>query len=186
MDVELVGANKHATVIAEKKQAYYENHFTAAVAGGNGARAYTYGKIIYKNVYPHIDWAIYTLNGQLKQEFVINKGGKVADIQLRYGGATSINLGNNGSFTTATPMGVITEHAPYSYQADGKAVASKFRLTGDVLGFETGSYSGTLVIDPTLVWAIISGHTMLTMRFQWLQAHPAVCIYAVKRTAHQA
>ena len=155
MDVELVGANPQAQVTTEEKQDYYEGH--TATGSKNTATAYTYNKITYANIYPHIDWVLQIHNGQLKHEFVVHEGGNVADIQVRYGGATALQLNNDGSLAAATPQGVITEQAPVSYDADGQVVKSSFKLTGNVLTYETASYRGELTIDPSLIWATYYG-----------------------------
>ena len=156
MDVELVGANKHAQVITEQKQEYYENYFTDW-SGEKGATAHGFGKITYKDIYPNIDWVLYVNNGQLKHEFVVRQGGKVSDIQLKYGGAKELKLNADGSLTANTPQGTITEQAPNTYQKDGKKVTSSFRLSNNVLSYTTGSYHGELIIDPTLIWATYFG-----------------------------
>lgn len=156
MDVELVGANKDAMAILDNKQDYYENYFTANT-GENGITANAWGKITYKDIYPSIDWILYTKNGQLKHEFVVRKGGHVSDIKIHYGGASSLSLNNNGELVAHTPLGSITEHAPYTYQADGKTVASSFQVENDIVHYSTATYEGTLTIDPTLSWATYYG-----------------------------
>ncbi len=156
MDVELIGANKNAQVITEQKQDYYENYFTDRT-GDKSATAFAFSRITYKNIYPNIDWVLYTTNGQLEHEFVIRQGGKVSDIKLKYGGATELKLNEDGSFTAKTPQGVIKEHAPDAYQNDGKKVSSGFVLNNNVLSYSMGGFNGDLIIDPTLVWATYYG-----------------------------
>lgn len=156
MDVELVGARADAAVVEEQLQPGYENYYTPGT-GANGALAGVCNKITYKEVYPHIDWVLYVKDGGLKHEFVVRQGGRVSDIQLRYGGATVLRLAAGGSLSAATPMGVITEQAPYSYDASGRVVQSRYHLAGNILSFQTGSYTGDLTIDPSLEWATYYG-----------------------------
>ena len=156
MDVELVGANKNAEVITEEKQNYYENYFTTGT-GEKGATAHAYNKITYKNIYPNVDWVLYISNGQLKHEFVVRNGGKVSDIQIKYGGAKDLKINADGSLTATTPQGTITEQTPKSYQAKGEVVKSSFILNNDILSYKTHNYSGMLVIDPALQWATYYG-----------------------------
>lgn len=155
MDVELIGANRNALVIKSEQKDYYENHFIASAAGY--AVAGSFSKVVYKDIYPNIDWVLYTVNGQLKHEFLIHAGGNVSDIKLKYGGAVSLDLSIDGKLVATTPDGVVTEDAPVSYQADGKTIASSFRLDGDVLSYNVGSYTGSLVIDPVLIWGTYYG-----------------------------
>lgn len=65
MDVTLVGANKNAAVVFEEPTGYYENYYLAHT-GENGLVAKGYSKMTYKNVYPNIDWVIYTPPAPLK------------------------------------------------------------------------------------------------------------------------
>src|SRR5690606_11749965 len=155
MDVELLGANKKAQVLAEQQQTYVEQYYT--VGCENGATAHTYQKITYKNVYPHIDWVLYVQGQQLKYDFIVHPGGNPADIRLQYKGATDLKIKGEALVAT-TPMGSITEQAPYSYVAGTQqAVASAYKLEEDVLRFNIAPYSGTLVIDPQLDWATYYG-----------------------------
>ncbi len=164
MDVELVGVNKNARVISEEKQEYYENYnLTPTLSTGGegdgpkGITAHAYNRITYKDIYPNIDWVLYTSNGQLKHEFVVRQGGKVSDIKLKYGGVTDLKLNADGTLTATTPQGAITEQAPNTLQKDSKTIKSSFALNGDILSFNTGAYAGELIIDPTLEWATYYG-----------------------------
>jgi hypothetical protein len=159
MDVELVGANQHARIVTDQQQDYYENYFTSATASEDGVTAHAYNKITYKNIYPDIDWVLYTRNGQLKYEFVVRPGGKASDIQLKYGGATDIQLKADGSLAATPPQGTITEQEPDSYQEDGKHVNSSFFMQGSLLSYNIGVFTGILTIDPTLSWATYYGGT---------------------------
>ncbi len=156
MDVELIGANKHATAVTTQKQNYYENYFTDWSVE-KGLTAHAYNRITYKDIYPNIDWVLYTSNGQLKHEFVVRAGGKVSDIKLKYGGAKILRINNNGGLEATTTQGTIIEDAPDTYQKDGKKVASSFRLNGDVLSYEVNTYVGEIIIDPSLLWATYYG-----------------------------
>ncbi len=156
MDVELIGANKHAKVITEGKQDYYENYYTIGTEE-NGAKVFSYDKIIYKDIYPNIDWVLYTKEGTMKHEFVVKESGNPKDIKLKYSGATKLQLTPKGSIEATTPQGRITEQAPVSYTKEGEQVKSSFVLKENVLSYEVGNYEGTLVIDPTLIWATYYG-----------------------------
>ena len=157
IDVELVGANKNAEVITDQKLDYFETHFNEFTVKQNGAIAQAYNKITYKNIYPNIDWVLYTSNGQLEHEFIVHQGGKVSDIQLKYGGAKDLKINADGSLTATTQQGIITEKAPATFQKDGKKVNSYFVLQNGVLSYNTDNYTGELVIDPTLLWATYFG-----------------------------
>lgn len=156
MDMMLEGINADARVIPTERQPYFEQHF---LTGNKGpVKAGTFRKIIYRNIYRGIDWVLYIKDNKLKYDFVVNPGANVSAIRFKYGGATDLVLNTNGSLTAFTPMGKLTEQAPYSYRAaDGKKVSSSFILKNGSIGFKTGKYSGQMIIDPTLEWGTYYG-----------------------------
>jgi hypothetical protein len=156
MDVQLIGANKNAHVAATGKQPYYERYYTSA-AQGAGNIVSTYSRLTYSDVYPGIDWILYIAGDQVKYEFVVKQGGNVADIQLRYMGAVDLRIARDGSLAAYTPYGIISEHAPYSYQANGKVVASGYRLKGNIVSYDVAAFEGGLMIDPAITWATYYG-----------------------------
>ncbi|MBW7913601.1 MAG: T9SS type A sorting domain-containing protein [Taibaiella sp.] len=186
MDVKLVGANKNAEVIFEEPTGYFENYYLAHT-GENGVTAKGFQRVVYKNIYPNIDLVLYAepnskvksqnpkeyptsniqhprltagqASSNIKYDFIIHPGGNPADIKLRYEGATELKL-VDGALVARTPFGTITEAAPYCYNAATKEhVISAYKLTGNTLSFDVGSYNGTLVIDPILVWGTYYGGT---------------------------
>lgn len=161
MEVALIGANPNAAIVTEGKKAWFEKHFTPAT-GPDGVTAYAYDRIIYKNIYPKIDWVLYTDanvgNGGLKHEFIVHPGGNPRDIKLQYGGASTLEMNAEGALVATTPQGKITEQAPYVYQKhDGKKVPAKFSLADKYVTYNIGNYAGELVIDPLLSWATYFG-----------------------------
>ncbi len=159
MDVELVGANTNAILVKEQEQPYYETYYTPTT-GEEGATVHSYSRIVYKDVYPHIDWVLYSRDNKLKYDFVVHPGGNVADIQLRYKGATRLQL-EEGRLNAVTPMGGITEAAPESYDALTHApIASRYVLKNGILSFALAANSENgIIIDPELKWATYYGGT---------------------------
>ncbi len=161
IDVELIGANPHARILREEPQSYYERYFQPWVNTTNsnaGVIARSYSKIVYKEVYPNIDWIFYiNANGQLEHDFIVHPGGRVENIRLRYSGATALQLLPDGSLAIQSPFGHITEKTPYSYEELGREVSSRFVLKDSVLSFAVNSYTGILTIDPVLEWATYFG-----------------------------
>ncbi len=159
MNVCLLGANKNAEVINSEAQEYYENYFLNDLNGA-GFTAHSYNKITYKNIYPNIDWVLYVKENKVEYDFIIKKGANVNDIKIAYNGANSLSINANGGITAVTPMGIVEEKSPYSYETEtGKAVASHFKINNNIISFETESYSGTLTIDPYLNWSTYYGGT---------------------------
>ncbi len=155
LDVKLIGARASMAVPSEQN-IYTERHFLPAV-GGDGLVAHSWKKVTYPGVYPNIDWVIYIKGDKVEYDFVVHPGGKVSDIRIQYDGVDQIKINKDGSLTAITPLGTVTEKAPYSFQQDGKTVASAFQLDGNILSFQTGAYQGILTIDPELDWSTMYG-----------------------------
>jgi len=156
LEMELLGADKNIKPVATGEKAYYENYLLSGKEELVTAHAHT--TITYKNIYPNIDWVIYSkAGGIVKYDFIVHPGGKVSDIRIRYKGADDIAI-NKGALTVKTALGSITEPAPYTYDAVTKQeIHSAYALQDGVLTFDVAPHSGTLVIDPILEWATYYG-----------------------------
>ncbi len=153
MDMELVNANPNATIVAEGKSKDYINYYNKNVLD-----VHSFSKLTYQEIYPGIDWVIYTTDKGLKYDFVVQAGADPSQIQLRFKDHEGITLNDDGSFTLSNRMGTITEQAPVSFQGE-QQVATAFELEGNVISFQLGDYEEreVLVIDPSLVWATYYG-----------------------------
>jgi hypothetical protein len=156
LDMELVGHNEQAMVSTAGPQKERYNYYTASGTEITGVKSFE--KIIYHDIYPFVDWVIYVNNEGLKYDFVIHPGGRIADIKMKYTGASSLQLEKNGNMSVNFLQGKLTEEAPYSYQeADRKMIASKFLVSGNTVSFKTGDFKGALVIDPGVSWSTYYG-----------------------------
>ena len=157
LDMTLEGANPNAEVIPENKQAYYETYYTAAAKGSD---AQAYQKITCRDIYPHIDWVVYTKDNKLEYDFIVNPGGDVNNIKIKYSGATDI-VKSDGNVKIKTPLGEINEGNLYAYeQATQKQVAAMFKLKNNTITFSLRGHSSphsAIIIDPTLVWGTYFG-----------------------------
>jgi hypothetical protein len=158
LDLSLQGANPNPTVIKEGAGVDVENFFLAHCPDGiTGVQHYN--RITYKEVYPNIDWVVYVKEGMLEYDFVVRQGGSIEDIKLQYNGAENIDLDKTGALHIKTPLGKVTEQKPFSFQQEGREVASKFVLDGNTMGFDVPEYNKNkeLIIDPGIVWATYYG-----------------------------
>ncbi len=160
MDVRLLGANKNARLIKTDKQSYYENYYLPHL-NGEGIQVSSFRKIIYKNIYPLIDWVIYIKRDKMEYDFVVHPGGKVSDICMQYTGATQLKINEDGSLAVTTPLGQIEEAAPISFQDDGIAIASSFLIDHNIVKFSTADFKGRLTIDPMVSWASYFGGSVI-------------------------
>ncbi|RYD58333.1 MAG: hypothetical protein EOP56_05285 [Sphingobacteriales bacterium] len=153
LDAVLEGANKDAVITTEAPVPYQEYYYTS----NSNFTARSYQKITYQNIYPNIDWVLYTKDNQLKYDFVVHAGGDTRKIKVKYAGATGMAIAN-GSFIIKTPFGSITEEKPYTYHRLGKGeVASAYALQDGTLSFDVAPHDGEIVIDPVLSWATYYG-----------------------------
>jgi hypothetical protein len=168
MDLELIGANPHATIIPEEPAAVRTTYLTSS-ASDRIRNVRSFRRLTYRDIYPNIDLVFYTGVQGLKYDFIVHPGGRVADIQLRYvaGDAT---LSGDGILSATNPMGVIREDHPVTWQQTGRrvavqmsisidTVASEWRMDSGMIGFAVAAYDSarTLVIDPGVAWSTYCG-----------------------------
>ena len=157
MNMELVGANPNAKIVAKGKSADYVNYYNR-----NTLDVHSFNQLTYKDIYPGIDWVIYTTEKGLKYDFMVAPGADPSQIQLKFKDYESLEINKNGSFTLSNSMGSITEQAPISFQGK-KDVHTNFVLEEDIIRFDIGEYDSKklLTIDPNLIWATYYGGTDL-------------------------
>jgi hypothetical protein len=161
--VRFEGANNEVEALGlEKSQARFnfyrgnnpENWTTAAPA---------YHRIRYVDLYPNIDLVVFEQNALIKQEFHVKQGGAVEDIRLRYEGADSMEINQEGQLEIRCGPKVLIEDTPLSYQViNGKKVIipSEYVMEGkDRIRFRANSHNPrhTLVIDPSLLYSTFLG-----------------------------
>ncbi len=154
LDVTLEGANTGIQPITEQPLNYYERYYTQHL---EGSTAQAYSKIVYPGIYPHIDWVLYMTESGLKYDFIVYPGGNVSDIKIKYEGAQNL-VNEQGNITAITPMGSVTEKAPYTYYANTDiSIPSEYVLESNTISFKVAQYSGDIIIDPSLEWASYMG-----------------------------
>lgn len=155
--VELKGANLHPTITTEKESAYTENYYLAQCPNGI-IGVHGYEKITYKNVYPNIDWVMYSKGGFMEYDFLVHPGGNPEHIELKVKDAESVSITAAGELLMKTSLGEVKEKAPVSF-VDGKKIETHFKNLGDgTIGFDVRAESGKeLRIDPSIVWSTYYG-----------------------------
>jgi hypothetical protein len=161
MDMELVGANPHAEIIAKGKSADYTNYYQPDLI-----QTHSYQKVIYKNIYPGIDWVIYSTppspngegKGGVKYDFIVHPGADPALIRLKYKNAEQIYLDQFGNLILRNRLGDIRENAPEVFQNQKKLTAN-YLLRDSIVSFQIKNYNKAenLIIDPKLEWSTYYG-----------------------------
>ncbi|HOY41585.1 MAG TPA: PKD domain-containing protein [Chitinophagales bacterium] len=161
--INWLNANENVKVTAEDKQPYYNNYFI-----GNNQKKWksnvgNFQTIRYNNIYPNIDFKIYSEATSMKSDYIIHKNGDVQSLKFNYDGVDAISIEKDGKLKITTSINTIYEYKPYAYQIiNGKQVevACSYVLNNTTLSFQLpNGYDKTtdLVIDPTLVFSSYSG-----------------------------
>lgn len=164
IDMEIVGGNPNVVVESADEKAEYINYYLAHCPHGVDS-VVTYGKLIYRDIYPRIDLVFYSVGNQLKYDFLVHPGGDVAAIALRYSAADKVELTEEGAVQAWTSLGNVKDERPWSYQEYTQGgirqarVASRYDLHNNTIRFVVGAYDKerTLVIDPGILWSTYYG-----------------------------
>jgi hypothetical protein len=153
MDMTLAQANLNPLITTEGRSNDYVNYYNKQALD-----VHQYSKITYHDVYPGIDWAIYTSNGEVKYDFIVKPGADPSLIKLEFTHQEELGMDKSGGFTLKNRMGSISEKKPVSFQ-DGKEIETAFMLKDNFISFALEEYSSssTLVIDPAMVWSTYYG-----------------------------
>lgn len=157
--LELVGAKTDAFIRKEGRNGNVSNFYLANAPDGiTGVGSYR--KIVYEDVYPNIDWVIYSVDKSLKYDFIVHPGGDPSKIRLKIKDAEKVSITEKGELLMETKLGEVREKAPLSF-ADGREVPSRFKQNGDgTIGFDVAAVpDATLTIDPVVMWATYYGGT---------------------------
>lgn len=158
-------ANPDATIVTAEKQAAYHNYYTDSDPTKWRSNVGLYGTVMYKNIYNNIDVKYYTnTNGQLKYDFIVRPGGSYKDISMSFNGTDGLEIDQN-QLIIKTSVGDVIEMEPFTYQiinGEKKVIPCKFKLQNNEVSFafpKGYNKNHDLIIDPTLVFASLTGST---------------------------
>ncbi len=156
-------ASPNVQAIPDKLIPTYNNYFIGNDPAKWQSGCKIYQAITYKNIYPNIDVRYYTDQGTLKYDIIVNPGGRVEDIAMRYEGADKLSI-RNKELIIGTSVGEVKELYPYTYQVKDKGretLDCKYQLSGNTVKFKVKDYdpSATVVIDPTVIFCSFTGST---------------------------
>jgi hypothetical protein len=163
--LDFLGADSDATLTARQRLSGEVNYLRGDDPAKWQQGLPTHGELLYGGLWPGIDMAVRGEGGKLKYEFHVQPGSSVEDVRLGYRGAEGLKVGAGGELMVQTPLGVLEDAAPVSYQRIGGErvpVESRYRLTADGgYGFAVGAYDPRypLVIDPGLDYSTFLGGT---------------------------
>jgi len=168
IEQQFVGGKIQSELVDAKDQ---QSNLTNFFLGNNSQKwasnVRSFNKLLIREVYPGIDVELISNVLELKYNFICRAGSNPALIKIKYLGATSLELTEQG-LKIKTSIINYTEIIPVSYVISNvngyKEVPVKAKLEGDILtfinippGFQTSN--STLVIDPKLIFSTYSGTT---------------------------
>jgi hypothetical protein len=164
--LDFLGVNPYATLTAQKRLSGEVNYLVGDDPAKWQQGLPTHGELHYGGLWPGIDMAVRGEAGKLKSEFHLKPGSSVEDVRLAYRGAEGLKVGAGGELLIQTPLGILEDAAPVSYQRIGGErvpVESRYKLlkAEGGYGFAVGSYDPRypLVIDPELDYSTFLGGT---------------------------
>ena len=168
MNMELKGAKiKSENIIRENASGTDYNFFYSHCPKGiYGVKEYE--KLIIKDIYPGIDWLLYSSseNG-FKYDFIVHPFADPSQIKMLYSGENLPEIDAEGNLYMNTELGELMEKAPFSYiKETAQTIKSRFikKIIDDKhseITFEFNTpesfRSSTLIIDPELTWGTFFG-----------------------------
>ena len=161
LELRFFGADPSPEIVASNRRRGRVSYLSH---GADQTSLPTYGAVTYRDLWPGIDMVLIGERGSLKYEFHVAPGADPADIRLAYAGSEDVTLSAAGALLIGTPLGVLRDQRPRSWQGAGTrrvAVPSRYQLTGarGHYGFAVGRHdpSRPLVIDPGIAYATYIG-----------------------------
>src|SRR5437660_706851 len=161
--MQLSGADPYAAVTGALRLLGKANYFIGNDPTRWRTDVSTYGRVLYKDIYPGIDLAYYGDQGQLEYDFLVAPGTDPSVIGLRYAGVDTMEVDSHGDLILKVAGAEIRQRKPLIYQENGdirREVAGGYSIRGrDEIKFAVGTYdlSRPLVIDPVLVYSTYLG-----------------------------
>jgi len=161
--MDLAGANPRPEMESLEPLEGKVNYFIGADPKGWRTDIQTYGKILYREVYPGIDLVYYGQQGQLEFDFVLRPGADPEAIRLHFDGAEALELDAAGGLVARLDGKSVTWPKPLIYQVD---YGARTKVEGNYvvqenreIRFQLSAYDRTrpLVIDPVLVYSSFLG-----------------------------
>jgi gliding motility-associated-like protein len=159
--MELLNGNGNATLEKNEKFTDYANYYLRNNANNWAKNVASFSNVKYVEVYPGIDWKIYSTSKSLKYDFIVAPKANPESIKWKYNGVDDISI-QKGKLVIKTSLGEIIEDEPIAYQEINGIktfIQCAFKKENGVYGFQIGNYDKqyALVIDPLLVFGSFSG-----------------------------
>jgi gliding motility-associated-like protein len=161
-EMNFMEANPSPRVETSAKSPTVYNYFIGNDQSRWRGNVSAYDEIYLKDIYPDIDFKLYSYDQSLKYEYIARPKADVSKIRMKYDGLEALAI-DNKKLSYRTSVNTATEFEPYSFQIiGGKTVEVKsgFRLRNNEVQFEFPEKydaSKSLTIDPELIFSTYSG-----------------------------
>jgi hypothetical protein len=168
LGLQFLKANPDVVVEGEERAPGEINYLRGNDPGRWQTELPGYTSVVYRELWPNVDMVLHGQDGQLKYEFRVRPGARLADIRLTYAGADGLALDDAGRLLIETPLGVLRDSPPVAYQeiaGERVPVQSRYVLTESGggkqgYGFAVGpNYrpDQELIIDPGVDYSTFLG-----------------------------
>lgn len=166
IDIDFKNSNASVQLIAEEKSSDYDNYYNVPDEPNGILDVHKFQKVTYKNIYNNIDVVFFIPEDKLKPveyNFIVNEGGKISDIQLKFKGVKTELIDNKIKMNVR--FGQMEETLPLSWSENGtdkNEIAIGYRkIKTNVYGFDSSEdlNNKKVVIDPVPVrlWGTLYG-----------------------------
>ncbi len=191
-DLRFINSSKPSEVQFLNPLNYYLNFYLSDNPDNWISQIYPYGKIVLKNVYPKIDFVIYTSQESIEFDWIIHPGANPNLIQLKTDNNCRISIdnqsisfiGQNAKFQLNAPKAyskapLRNNNLPSTFNSPNAITCHYKKLKNNTIAFKLGAFNplDTLVIDPILVFSTYSGSSADNFGFT-ATYDTAGCLYA--------
>ena len=158
VDLTWINALKPSSILTEGTFSDVENFYLPSCPNG-ALSVKSAASVRYQNLYPGIDFKMYSTASKLKYDYMVAAGADYTKIKFHLDGALSILVNGKGELLVETPYGTIVEQAPLVIQKS-RNLPAKWVVNGQEVSFLILDIdpSEAFVIDPMLkVWGTFYG-----------------------------
>lgn len=152
LDFVFVNSNTNFSIEPSQVHSDLQHYYNIGLQGTTALGVRTFGKVVYKDVYPNIDVEFSTKDKGFKYDFIIYEGGNVDDIKIKVLGADLATIDKDGNLLLETSITTVKEKIPLAYyENEGKTeeVEAHFSLDQGLISIAVDrNLTGKLVIDP--------------------------------------
>ncbi|TVR37761.1 MAG: hypothetical protein EA392_11760, partial [Cryomorphaceae bacterium] len=164
VDLNWINTNEYAEVVPGKALAGYNNYYNVPLGNEPALMVKKYEDVRYRNVWPGIDLLLFSKQGTLESDWLLERAEDYTQIAFEVTGA-DVSADNEGNLIMQTPFGEIREGKLAVFQnkkmLDARWVIDQSEnstiVRFDIDGFEPGL---PMRIDPpTSLWSTFYGGT---------------------------